>query len=306
MLNDREGFVSLPGEQRLFTSPPRTSITLESLNKSPSAPQPFSLSCADGKVYLTTRRVSHTVLLSTLLSTADTSQVVYIPTKPPAIPPSDATTTFPPPLQSFAAPITHLHDTRVTAPWFGPNEVVALAQPVPNGGIPATHPAIKLTLTFRDGGAYDFHTKFTQVRERLAQALEARGLAGLSENAGRGGGQAETMAALSADLTLEDLPAYEESAGGRGGAPPVPSASRASHSAGGSAPIPAPVAVRPAQTQPLSQLVEPEVPYTPLPNVSAVPAEPPPGYDEVQSGGVSADELERRLSDHKEGSRISE
>ena len=112
------------------------------------------------------------------------------------------------------------------------------------------------------------------------------------------------MATLSADLTLEDLPAYEESAVG-GGAPAAPSTSRSGHSAASSAPLPAPIAVRPAQTQPVSQLVEPEMPYTPLPNVSAVPAEPPPGYDEVQSGGVPADELERRLSDHKESTQTS-
>jgi len=72
MLNDREGFVSLPGEQRLFTSPPRTSITLESLNKSSSGPQPFSVSCADGRVYLTTRRVSHSTYSSRLPNTAHT------------------------------------------------------------------------------------------------------------------------------------------------------------------------------------------------------------------------------------------
>jgi len=132
-------------------------------------------------------------------------------------------------------------------------------------------------------------------------------LAGLGDNVVRGGGQAETIAALSADLTLEDLPAYEESAGGRGGrAPPVPVASRPEHGAGTSAPMPAPVAIRPPRTEPVSQLVDVEVPYTPAPNVSAVPAEPPPGYDEVQSGGFPADELERRLSDHKESSRMSE
>jgi len=116
------------------------------------------------------------------------------------------------------------------------------------------------------------------------------------------------MAALSTDLTLEDLPAYEESAGGRGGgrAPPMPLASRPAHSVASSAPMPAPVAIRPPRTQPVNQLVDVDVPYTPSPNVSAVPAEPPPGYDEVQSGGVPADELERRLSDHKESAQMSD
>lgn len=38
------------------------------------------------------------------------------------------------------------------------------------GNIPPTHAAIELRLTFREGGAFDFHTLFVQIKERLHQA----------------------------------------------------------------------------------------------------------------------------------------
>lgn len=186
----------------------------------------------------------------------------------------------------------------MTAPWFGPNEVLAVVQPVPNGGIPAHHPAVKLTLTFREGGAYDFHTKFVQVRERLAQALEARGLAGVGGDVGHGNNNAATEAAVAEGLHLEDLPAYEESSSAR--APPVPVASRPV-----TAPAPesiaAPVPMRPAQAPRQEAQEEPLIDLEPPPSSSAGsnPAEPPPGYEETQRDSV-AQELERRLSDSKQ------
>ena len=39
-------------------------------------------------------------------------------------------------------------------------------------GIPAQHLVIEAKVTFKDGGAYDFHTKFVQIKERLKQARD--------------------------------------------------------------------------------------------------------------------------------------
>jgi len=57
MLSEADGgFTPLPGEQRLYTSPPRTALSLQSLNKFPGK-QPYSLQSSAGSVYLTNRRV---------------------------------------------------------------------------------------------------------------------------------------------------------------------------------------------------------------------------------------------------------
>jgi len=212
-------------------------------------------------------------------SSSSVDQIVYIPTvQPPKPPPSTSSSSSTSShLQSFACPITHVHDTRVTAPWFGPNEVLSLIQPVPNGGIPPHHPAIKLTLTFRDGGAYDFHTKFVQVKERLQQALEVRGMSGMGADGGSAG-QAEALAVISADVTLEDLPAYEETASVRA---PVVNAQEA---------MIVPQARRVQRHEESSIDLGPATTTTTTTAARApsnVPADAPPGYEEAQSGGVS-------------------
>jgi len=56
MLSDTEGFVPLPNEQRLYKSPPRTTISLQTLNKFPGR-EPYSVQSSAGSVHLTNRRV---------------------------------------------------------------------------------------------------------------------------------------------------------------------------------------------------------------------------------------------------------
>lgn len=56
MLSDPDGFTLLDGEQRLWKSPPRTTMSLESAIKYPGK-QPFALSASSGCVHLTNRRV---------------------------------------------------------------------------------------------------------------------------------------------------------------------------------------------------------------------------------------------------------
>jgi hypothetical protein len=158
-------------------------------------------------------------------------------------------------------------------------------QPVPNGGIPGA--AVNLKITFREGGAYDFYAMFVDVKERFAQAFEARGLAvGTDTRRGNDERRAEAEAAISGELIMEDLPEYSA-----GPAPSVPHASRPS--------VLAPVALRPSQSQsrpPVNLMDEPASPLPAAEGSAGTPADAPPGYEETQSGSIAA-ELDRRLSD---------
>ena len=149
-----------------------------------------------------------------------------------------------------------LHDSRVTTPFFGPNAWVAMAQPVPGGNIPAHHAALELKLTFKDGGAYDFHTKFIQIRERLQQASDVAAETGSRQ-------QGSNAAGVNMDsVHLEQLPAYEEQASEVQAVPSeTPALSAVSQHPG------APVSQQEANSRPQ-------------------PDGPPPGYDEAQSGAI--------------------
>ncbi|KAL2841666.1 hypothetical protein BJX68DRAFT_245397 [Aspergillus pseudodeflectus] len=167
MLDEAKGFVYLPNERLLYTSPPRTSLALQPL-PSYTGSEKLSLQSSDGKLYLTNQRV------------------VYIPNQRT------------PGLESFSAPLLNLHDSHISVPFFGPNAWNAVVQPVPGGGIPSSLPAVHAKITFKEGGASDFHTKFERMKERFQQALEVSG-----ESTGRGAGGVDM-----ANVHLEDLPAY--------------------------------------------------------------------------------------------------
>ena len=180
-----------------------------------------------------------------------------------------------PTLQSFSAPLLNLHDSHVTAPWFGPNVWEAVLQPVPGGGIiqnsQSSSSHIEVKFTFKDGGAYDFHTNFERLKERMVQVVEEARERNLTTNA-TGGQQVDLS-----QVHLEDLPAYDA---GPGSAP------------GPSAPPNA------APGRDLIDLQRTEVPAasTSLPESRPMPPDgPPPGYEETQQQSV-AEEFERRLS----------
>ncbi|BDD58396.1 hypothetical protein MAP00_003678 [Monascus purpureus] len=170
MLHDQEGFIPLPNERFIYKSPSRTSLSLQPLS-SYTGKDPFSVQCSAGCVHLTNQRV------------------IYLP--------AQKTEQF----QSFSAPLLNIHDSHVSAPFFGPNVWTAVIQPVPGGGIPATLPAIQLKLTFKEGGAFDYHTNFERIKERLLQAVETSREGGL-----------RTVDLSTVDL--EELPAYEGPANG--------------------------------------------------------------------------------------------
>jgi WW domain-binding protein 2 len=202
-----------------------------------------------------------------------------------------------PALQSFTAPILNLRDSRVTAPFFGPNVWTGLLQPVSGGGIPPAHAVVEIKFTFKDGGAFDFHTSFERIKERLAQAVEVARESGRvtgdgsERGAGRGGGALAGVGLQS--VHLDELPAYEPPrASASRPTPPsvVPSAAAApperDSGIGGSPAQKTASSSESAQPPPISP-AETDPVFTP-------PNEPPPGYEEVQMDSV-AQELELAL-----------
>lgn len=137
--SDGQSFVKLPHERILYTSPPRICLQITATNDGPGAPS-FSAKSDGGVVYITNQRL------------------VYLPTSSTQK------------LKSFSSPILNLLDTYVRTPLFGANAWLAQCKTVPGGGIPTSHPFVELKLTFQDGGAFDFHSIFEQIKERLSQA----------------------------------------------------------------------------------------------------------------------------------------
>ncbi|TVY62881.1 UPF0664 stress-induced protein [Lachnellula suecica] len=232
-----EGFIKLPNEQILFTSPPRTSLQLSTANPYPGN-QPYSAKSDGGVVYITNQRI------------------VYLPSSPT------------PELQSFSSPILNLQDTHVRSPFFGANYWTAAVKPVSGGGIPPTNSALELRFTFREGGAFDFHTTFEQIKERTYQAYT---VARENGTAGAGGPTVDL-----ANVHLEQLPAYEPAREVVEDDEPR---------------ILSPVPVRPSRTT--------ETPSESLPVAPPAADDLPPGYEEAQAQAVD-NELERRLSGQPE------
>ncbi|KAI9858176.1 MAG: hypothetical protein M1813_007825 [Trichoglossum hirsutum] len=199
-------------------------------------------------------------------------QIVYLPASPT------------PALQSFSTPILNLHDTHVSAPFFGPNVWTAALQPVTGGGIPPTQSIVELKMVFKEGGAFDFHQHFERVKERLLQAMDVARESGYG---GGTGGEANLAGVNLAAVHLEQLPAYEE-ANRSSTSPPGGSTARPPHtiqqdsgvatgSDGQSSGKPPPSEEPSAE----GERFEP-------------PMGPPPGYEEAQAQSIG-DEFERRL-----------
>ncbi|KAJ5544962.1 hypothetical protein N7535_006651 [Penicillium sp. DV-2018c] len=180
---EQDGFVRLPNERLIYSSPPRTSASLTP-PQGYKGPEKLSLQSSSGSIHLTNQRV------------------VYLP--------APRSTDF----QSFSSPLLNVHDSHVSAPFFGPNVWTALIQPVSGGGISASLPVVQLKVTFKEGGAFDFHTNFERIKERLEQAVE-----NTSEGAR---GQDVDLSAVH----LEDLPAYEAPPSARPSETPETSRSR--------------------------------------------------------------------------------
>ncbi|KAF1845468.1 uncharacterized protein K460DRAFT_281800 [Cucurbitaria berberidis CBS 394.84] len=257
MLAESGGYTPLPGEQTLYQSPPRTTLSLQTSHRhSPS--ESYSQQCKSGVVYLTNRRM------------------IYLPVSPT------------PNLQSFAVPILNVTDSRVTAPWFGANKWEAMIQPVQGGGIPTQHTELDLVMEFKEGGAFDFASIFERLKERLKQAVDVARESGGDgvEDGTRGVGGVNMN-----NVHLEDLPAYEESRQHTRVSDPLPSPpmDRPRTGSGG---VDRPVVAAP---QPISSQRSDSLSSSQQEGFQP-PSEAPPGYEEVQRNSI-VEELERQLRD---------
>ncbi|RKF83650.1 UPF0664 stress-induced protein C29B12.11c [Golovinomyces cichoracearum] len=237
--SDGQSFVKLPHERILYTSPPRTCLQITASNIEPDAPS-FSAKSDGGVVYITNQRL------------------VYLPTSPTQK------------LKSFSSPILNLQDTYVRTPLFGANFWIAQCKTVPGGGIPTSHPYVELKMTFQDGGAFDFHSIFEQIKERLSQTYSVA-----QETTPYGTGLT--------NIDLEPLPAYQPA-----------------DEIGGNDEI---------EMSPPYQRVEAVVPGTTGHIVESRQASPdaseaPPEYEEIHSQADNLD-LEPRLRRDAESSTLS-
>ncbi|OTA36684.1 hypothetical protein BTJ68_03294 [Hortaea werneckii EXF-2000] len=157
------------------------------------------------------------------------------------------------------------------------------------GGIPTpTTGVLEIKLTFKEGGAFDFHTTFERVKERLQQAVEVSRISG----DGTGSSRAAMNGVDISNVNLEDLPAYQEESDGPLISPvgPPPAAVAATSQQSSNAQRDSGVAVD--EERPRSKPTEADF---------GAPTEPPPGYEETQIQGLQ-DEMDRRAS---EGARRS-
>jgi len=138
-------------------------------------------------------------------------------------------------------------------------------------------------MTFREGGAYDYHTTFEQIKERLHHAVQLARDQGQNVNS--------TSVLNTSDLSridLEQLPAYEP--------PPEALNSQPTHQQG--PPSPDHTIARDSGVsgvRPESSPKEEGEVFTP-------PNEPPPGYEEAYVQAVDID-LDQRLREEAERQR---
>jgi WW domain-binding protein 2 len=174
-----------------------------------------------------------------------------------------------------------LHDSHVSAPLFGPNVWQAVLQPVPGGGLPPNQAHIEAKLTFKDGGAYDFHTNFERIKERFLQAMEAA-RDGQVTGTSSGQGVAGPVAGVNMDAVhLDELPTYQDS--GRDELAPQP------------APPEPPRRQSVQQEDPVPSFEEVVEGRAPPQRQDAPPTDAPPGYEETQQQSIQQ-ELEARLA----------
>lgn len=263
MLDPRKGFVRLPGEELVYQSPARTSLSITT-STGQAVDKPVSIQSTAGTAHITNQRVS---LSKDLFDKSKQDvQVIYLP----AMPTND--------FQSFSAPLLNLHDSHVVMPWFGSNSWQAVLQPVPGGNLPSSHAKIEVKLVFNEGGAPDFHSNLERIKERLQQAVEAARDGGSGSGPGIG-----SLADVNMDAVhLDQLPTYEAS-----GQDPIAPVSP------GSMLEEAPVV--PAGAGVLSEEGAAEDWPRRPPTTVEPPNEPPPGYEETQQQSIQQ-EFDRRVS----------
>lgn len=151
-----------------------------------------------------------------------------------------------------------------------------------------------MKMTFKEGGAFDFHSNFERIKERLQQAVETAResghMAGDGTDRGIGGGHDPLAGINMAAVHLDELPAYEEAAGLASPAILPVSASSVARTAPPGPPLRDSGTVAPSNDE---TSAKPDVDLLQSETVSP-PTGPPPGYEEVQRDSV-AHELDLRL-----------
>ena len=137
-------------------------------------------------------------------------------------------------------------------------------------------------MIFREGGAFDYHTIFEQIKERLHHAIS------IARDEGRNIGSAGVLGGADlASVHLEQLPAYE----------PPPQASSAEPTEERDPASPIHPAGRDSGVAGLRGKPKPEEEVSTPP--AEPPNEPPPGYEEAQAQAVGID-LDQRLREEAE------
>jgi WW domain-binding protein 2 len=151
---------------------------------------------------------------------------------------------------------------------------------VAGGGIPANLTHVEIKLTFKEGGAFDFHTKFERIKERFRQASEAAGVSVVTASSSN---QGPTAGVNMDAVHLDELPTYQDS------------------SLDALAPQPAPAQ---SSSRPAVQLEEPAPSFEEVVDGRAPmypqshhppPTDAPPGYEEAQQQSLEH-EFETRLA----------
>lgn len=143
---------------------------------------------------------------------------------------------------------------------------------MPPGGV------VEVKFTFKEGGAFDFHTHYERVRERLQQAVENLRMEGDASSSSRTGMNGVDVS----NVNLEDLPAYQEEGDGPLIPPIAASALQARRSPPGR-----------GRDSGLGEDEDDNGQSRSKPS-NDTPSEPPPGYEEAQM-----DALESRLNDER-------
>jgi WW domain-binding protein 2 len=139
-------------------------------------------------------------------------------------------------------------------------------------------------MTFREGGAFDFHTIFEQIKERLHHAVA------IAREEGRNIGSVGILGAADlAAVHLEQLPAYEPVS-----EPPTPTVADGRDPNPLESPVMGDSGVAGMRGPDAPKLEEDESHARIEP-----PNEPPPGYEEAQAQAVSLD-FDRRLREEAE------
>ncbi|KAK9370038.1 hypothetical protein V1509DRAFT_618356 [Lipomyces kononenkoae] len=150
--NPVDAYVPLPNEITIYRAPQRTSFKLRQVGNQSSS----TSSVYPGNISSTALPVKYDASHGQLLLTSH--RVIYLADSPSSV------------FQSFAAPLRNVHDAHVTQPWFGPNMWSSVVVAVQDGGLPTDTP-LELTITFKDGGAFEFHDCFERIRERMQEGV---------------------------------------------------------------------------------------------------------------------------------------